>query len=213
LSLSFHCKPSKTPETTDFFFIGTLRANYFSRGAERGCAPPLSVMKKRLFVVDDDPAIRKALKKILEDSGYEVILAADGREAQIRLEDPNADLTFDLLIVDLNMPDRDGWDVLEQVNAKHPFMPVIIVTGIYDQLPTLAIPGVAALIKKPVDTSALLKKIEDLLAETPEKRLRRISGYFESESSWPTNTGDQFKVSRRISRGFKNISQNSNHHR
>ena len=150
-------------------------------------------MKKRIFVIDDDASVRKALKKILEDSGHEVVLAADGKEAQLKLEDPNADLLLDLLIVDLNMPNRDGWDVLEDANTKHPFLPVIIITGISNQLPTLAIPGVAALMKKPVDTAMLLKKIEELLAETPETRFRRISGYFESES-WPLSTGKRLKA-------------------
>jgi DNA-binding response OmpR family regulator len=134
-------------------------------------------MKKRICVVDDDSSVRESLKKVLEETGYEVILAADGKEAEGKLEDP----MIELLILDLNMPNRDGWDVLEEANSNQPLMPVLIITGMMDQLATTAIPGVAALMSKPIDVSTLLKKIEYLLAESPEARLRRMIGSVEAE--------------------------------
>ncbi len=135
-------------------------------------------MKKRLLVVDDDPSVREFLKKVLEDTGYEVILAADGEEAADKLDDPK----IDLLILDLNMPNRDGWDVLEDAHSDHPLMPVVIVTGMIDQLATMAIPGAAALLQKPIDVPVMLEKIKELLAETPEARRRRINRSFDTGS-------------------------------
>ena len=132
-------------------------------------------MKKRIFVVDDDLSVRESLKKVLEEVGYEVTTAIDGAEAQCRLNESIPDL----LILDLNMPRRDGWDVLEDISTNQPMLPVIVVTGMMDQLATTIIPGVAALMQKPMHVAPLLNKIEELLAESPEARLRRLTGEME----------------------------------
>ncbi len=136
-------------------------------------------MKKSLLVADDDPSVREALKKVLEDAGYEVILAADGKEAESRLDNPG----IDLLILDLNMPNRDGWDVLEDASSGRPFMPILVVTGMTDQLATFDIPGAAALMAKPIEAPALLQKIESLLAESVEMRLLKNRNELEWASS------------------------------
>lgn len=135
-------------------------------------------MKKRLLVVDDDASVRKSLRKVLEDAGYEVISATDGEEARTCLQEPG----IDLLILDLNMPNRDGWDVLEDASAAQPTLPIIVVTGMTDQLATYCIVGVAVLMKKPVDVPVLLQKVERLLAETPEERLRRAGDRYSTQT-------------------------------
>jgi CheY-like chemotaxis protein len=127
-------------------------------------------MKKRVLVVDDDIAVRDSLRNLLFDSGYEVSLAADGEEAEQRL----ATEPIDLLLLDLEMPKRDGWDVFEKLNRSEQVIPVIMITGLADQLDTRNIPGLDALFEKPVDATELLKKIETLLAESADKRLRRM---------------------------------------
>jgi DNA-binding response OmpR family regulator len=134
-------------------------------------------MKKRLLIVDDDSSVRQSLKKVLEDSGYEVLVASDGKEAESTLNK----LAVDLLIVDLNMPTKSGWDVLDDVTAQHPLVPIIVITGMADQLDTLRIGGGGALLEKPIDPPNLLQRIEKLLAETPEQRLLRISSSRETE--------------------------------
>jgi DNA-binding NtrC family response regulator len=133
-------------------------------------------MKKRLFIVDDDSSVRDALKSILEQAGYDVMVAQDGNEAlaQINRASP------DLLILDLNMPRVDGWDVLEELSTTQPLLPVIVITGMYDQLATLNIPGVVALLKKPVEVASFLAMVEQLLAERLDERLRRVSRSYES---------------------------------
>jgi DNA-binding response OmpR family regulator len=134
-------------------------------------------MKKRLLIADDDSSVRQSLKQVLEDSGYDVLEAIDGKEAESRLHE----LAIDLLIVDLNMPNKDGWDVLDDVPTRHPLVPIIVITGMADQLETLRIVDAAALLKKPIDPPNLLQKIEKLLAETPEERLLRINSCREME--------------------------------
>jgi DNA-binding NtrC family response regulator len=132
-------------------------------------------MSKRLLIVDDDSSVRDSLKNVLEQAGHNVILAQGGIEAQARLNDALPDL----LILDLNMPQGDGWEVLEDVSLNRPLLPVMVITGMTDQLATLNIPGVVSLMKKPVDVSSFLKAVEELLAESSDERLRRISRSYE----------------------------------
>lgn len=129
-------------------------------------------MKKCILIVDDDSAVRESLKKVLQETGFEVRLAVDGDEAAGVVDDPR----IDMLILDLNLPNRHGWDVAEAVSTNQPLMPVIIITGMMDQLATTAIPRVAAVMQKPIDVSMLLGVISGLLSESPEARIRRISG-------------------------------------
>lgn len=122
-------------------------------------------------MVDDDASVRESLKPILEDAGYEVVLAVDGNDGEARL----AESAFDLMILDLNMPGRDGWDVLGSASTTHPMMPVIVVTGMFDQLDSTVFPGAAALLKKPIDVPPLMSAIESALTETFEQRLGRVT--------------------------------------
>jgi DNA-binding response OmpR family regulator len=153
-------------------------------------------MKKRIFVVDDDPSVRESLRRVLEESGYEVEVASDGAEAQMNLNPTR----IDLLILDINMPKRDGWDVLEEVRDNHPLLPVVMITGMYDQLDTTIIPGVRALLKKPLEVRDLLGTIEELLTETSEERLRRFKLSFEGLGSFESHPhkpeADSFRVLR-----------------
>lgn len=148
-----------------------------------GNHPETNIAKKRILTVDDDDSVRQSLKKVLEDTGYEVVAAPGGVEGEATLQQEK----FDLLILDLNMPNRDGWDVLGYASANHPMLPVIIITGMFDQLETTMIPGVSALLKKPIDVLPLLKTIETLLAESLEDRLNRVSRCAPVESGMRVN--------------------------
>jgi two-component system, OmpR family, response regulator len=121
-------------------------------------------MKKHILVVDDDISIRTSLQKILTDAGYQVTAVGDGDSAESTFE--NADL----LILDLNLPIQDGWDILGHVNADYPMLPVIVITGLADQLDERAIPGAAAFLEKPIDVVPLLSAIECLLTIPAEQR-------------------------------------------
>lgn len=125
-------------------------------------------MKKRILIVDDDVSVRESLKKVLAETDlYDVAVAADGAEGEAVLRaNP-----FDLLILDLNMPKQDGWDVLGFTSGENLLMPVILITGMYDQLDSTMIPGVSALMKKPVDVPPLLQCIESLLSKSVQERL------------------------------------------
>jgi DNA-binding response OmpR family regulator len=133
-------------------------------------------MKKKVLVVDDDDSVRESLRKVLQDAGYDVVLAAGGLEAANRFEPEE----IDLLLLDLNLPSQSGWDVFEHLTTRHPFVPVIIITGMSDQYRTARAAGVGALFEKPVEVPALLETMAGLLAETKEHRLQRLCGHLDN---------------------------------
>lgn len=129
-------------------------------------------MKAKILLADDDEEVLAALNGVLESEGYEVILAKDGREA---LEHFHAG-HIDIVLLDLNMPVKGGWETFERLTTIHPLLPVIVITARPDQYPLAVAAGVGALMEKPLDLVLLLQAIEDLLHEPVESRLSRMTG-------------------------------------
>jgi len=84
-------------------------------------------MKRKILIVDDEDVIRRTLRIHLDKLGYEVREAADGEQAIEEL----AKGDFDLLICDVLMPKKDGWEVIKEAksNSKSKNMPVILLTA------------------------------------------------------------------------------------
>lgn len=84
-------------------------------------------MSKKILIVDDEEVIRKFIRIHLAKLGYEVVEAADGEQA---LEQLGKD-DFDLLICDILMPKKDGWEVIREAksNPKTKSIPVIVLTA------------------------------------------------------------------------------------
>jgi two-component system OmpR family response regulator len=78
----------------------------------------------RILVVDDDPHIRELVRTFLRNDGFDVAEAADGREALARLETVRADL----VIVDIMMPNLDGWELCRRIREQHD-VPVFMLTA------------------------------------------------------------------------------------
>jgi DNA-binding response OmpR family regulator len=128
--------------------------------------------KGKILLVDDDLAIRQILARLLEDEDYFVLTAADGAEA-LKLA---AATKFDLAMLDLNMPVKNGWETFEQLSEKNPLMPIILITARPNQFfPALA-SGVGALLEKPLDFVKLFDAIRNLLLEPEEVRMARVAG-------------------------------------
>lgn len=79
----------------------------------------------RILVVDDEPMVLDLLQKALTRKGHEVIKADGGRKAIQLFRQDHPDLT----ILDLNLPDINGIDVLREIRSVDPHTPVIILTG------------------------------------------------------------------------------------
>ncbi len=133
-------------------------------------------MQKKILLVDDDRAVRESLTRVLEMENYWVLPVPDGVEAlKVAASTP-----LDLVLLDLNLPHKSGWDTFEQLTRDNPFLSVIIITARTGQLTTSLGAGAAALLEKPLDLPELLLAMRNVLAEPPEVRLSRIAGHAEN---------------------------------
>ena len=127
--------------------------------------------KGRLLLVDDDASIRESLGHALRSEDYEVILAADGQDAI----DKFLKGYIDLVLLDLNVPVKGGWDVFERITALNPLLPIIIITARSEQYELAATAGASALMENPFSLPQLLDTITKLLNEPVAQRLHRIA--------------------------------------
>jgi putative two-component system response regulator len=81
---------------------------------------------KLILVVDDEKAIRESISDFLEDTGCRPDTAANGVEAIDMIRSKK----YDAVIIDLNMPEMDGFEVLERVSPENPNMPIIVLSGV-----------------------------------------------------------------------------------
>src|SRR5947209_7901170 len=90
-------------------------------------SPSSRHVMKPVFVVDDDTGIREVIASVLEDEGFTVSTASDGEEAldQIAVEQPA------LVLLDLQMPGMNGWDVLASLREAHVPVPVVLMSAGY----------------------------------------------------------------------------------
>ncbi len=81
--------------------------------------------KGRVLVVDDEPALRRSILRLLHAKGYEVIAAQDGFEANELFTEH----AFDVVLSDISMPGWDGIQLLRSIHATDPDVPVVLITG------------------------------------------------------------------------------------
>jgi DNA-binding response OmpR family regulator len=129
------------------------------------------MMKSKILLADDDASVREMLGRVLESEHYDVVYAKTGRETAAKFI---ADLP-DLVLLDLNMPDRDGWDAFDLINRTHPSVPVIVITAKPQQHQHAAQLGIDALMEKPLNLPLLLAIIANLLAESESDRVQRLT--------------------------------------
>jgi CheY-like chemotaxis protein len=115
--------------------------------------------KRKILLVDDDPAIKQILLHILEEENYSVLTAANSVEVLALAETTK----FDLVLLDLSMPIKDEWETFEQLSSKKPFLPIILITAYPNQFSTALPSGAVALLEKPLDFLQLFHMIHALL--------------------------------------------------
>jgi len=109
--------------------------------------------------------------RVLESEGYEVLTAETGREA---ISKALAGVP-DLVLLDITMPDKDGWKAFETIGETRPFLPVIVITARPNEHDHATQAGIDALMEKPLDLPLLLKTIRRLLNEPEQARIKRLS--------------------------------------
>jgi CheY-like chemotaxis protein/HPt (histidine-containing phosphotransfer) domain-containing protein len=142
-----------------------------SAGAESdaGTGADLSSVLKRersalkILVAEDNATNQKIIKQVLESAGYEVVLASDGEMALDLYESENPDLA----ILDFNMPQRTGGEVIQAIRAMEgpgERMPAVILSAsvTLEARERAAKAGADEFLGKPFDASALIQKIDQL---------------------------------------------------
>ena len=112
----------------------------------------------QIALVDDSGILRAALRNVLESSGYQVVLEADGAHA---LFDQLQQTHVDLVLLDVFFPTENGLDILVKLKQQHPSIKVLMVTGLQQNhiLEEAQKRGADGVLYKPFDTDELLAAI------------------------------------------------------
>lgn len=123
-------------------------------------------MPQLILLVDDDPLIRSLGKELLEHLGYKVEAARDGREAKDLYRRLGQ---VDLVILDYYLPDRDGLQVLQDLQALDPGVRVLVASGFFSSQEVARIKemGAAGFIYKPYRLAELESRIRLVLQGMP----------------------------------------------
>ena len=124
--------------------------------------------RPRILIVDDDQAIRATIKAILEDEGYDVEVASNGKEAIEKTQGES----YNAALLDIRLPDIEGVELLKLMKDNIPKMRKIMITGypsIQNAVEALNKNADAYLIK-PVDVDELLSTVRDQLRKQEEEK-------------------------------------------
>ncbi len=125
----------------------------------------MTVEKKKVLIIDDEPDTITFLTNWLEDNGYDSCSATDGNQGMqvLRSEKP------DLILMDLRMPNQTGFQLYRELRLKSDYrhIPVIFVTGLTESQifgdECTPLPKPEAFIEKPIDLNALHREIKRIL--------------------------------------------------
>ncbi len=121
---------------------------------------------RKVLVVDDDPVVRKSFDRVLSSKGYAVITAESGEEALHKLDAEK----YDIVYSDIRMPGMNGLEVAENVKARRPWTPVVIITGYGTEAAEARAKaaGVSSFLHKPLSPEMIEDSVRDTLAATAE---------------------------------------------
>jgi DNA-binding NtrC family response regulator len=116
-----------------------------------------------ILLVDDDDQVVRYLRRTLEEEGYAVTTATSGKQGLAHIEERMPDL----LILDLNMPPPDGFELLKSKRSKFPGLRVLVISGCLEGalLEAARLFGATATLEKPVTAETLIGKVRDCLEE------------------------------------------------
>jgi CheY-like chemotaxis protein len=121
-------------------------------------ASDVALHRSSILLVDDNSTLRETLAAVLEDAGYKVFQASNGKAvADIRHEG------VALLITDLVMPEREGIETIRQFIQGFPHIPIIAMSGMPEYLPVAKALGAAIILEKPIAYADLLRAVRTLI--------------------------------------------------
>lgn len=109
-----------------------------------------------ILLVDDDPGVRFALTEVMCERGYRVVCASSGVQALASLDG------IDVVVTDLSMPGMDGLELVSQIAARAPALPVILLTahGSENLVRLASSRGACGCLSKPFDIDEIARVIE-----------------------------------------------------
>lgn len=141
----------------------------------------------RLLVVDDDHSFRTLVARALSDDGFEVHQAPDGARAVAEAGNHE----FDVILLDVKMPDMDGIQTLRKLREESPSSDVLMLTGVHDiaiAMESVKL-GAREYLTKPIDPDVLIQRIRTTLrARDAEKKFRELENEFSSRILYDLRT-------------------------
>ena len=119
----------------------------------------------RILIVDDEPSVRRMLRRLLSEGGYQIVEAGDGAEAlEIAIRDESG---FDLVITDIKMPVMDGRELGRLLHATMPELPVLYTSAYTSDTGSKATQGGKSLpfLRKPFEPDGLLRSVASMLRQ------------------------------------------------
>jgi DNA-binding response OmpR family regulator len=123
---------------------------------------------KRVLIIEDEDMVRSVLRSMLEEAGYEVEELPNGSKASaIHKDNP-----VDVIILDILMPEKGGFEIIQEFKVRWPSLPIIAISGggVYSPHDCLRLAksfGAHRNFVKPIERNELLNAIQELLDETP----------------------------------------------
>jgi DNA-binding NtrC family response regulator len=157
--------------------------------------PGSAIPKARILVIDDEAEIRESLEVLLTLEGYSVELAHNATEGLKRLETTS----YDLILLDLMMPDRSGMEVLKEVRERDTETPIFMITayGSVEVAVDALKSGANDYFSKPWDNEKLLIEIERMIASTRlERENTQLKRALKERYSFPNIIGKSERMLR-----------------
>lgn len=122
-----------------------------------------------VLVAEDDIAIRKLICAVVRRHGVEVVSASDGDEVLARAQES----PFDALLLDLMMPNRSGWSVMEQLSqTRSPLLAKTVVITAASDREIGHLPDETRVLRKPFDLRELVRAVRETVGMPPEEIAR-----------------------------------------
>jgi two-component system, cell cycle sensor histidine kinase and response regulator CckA len=139
------------------------------RAVVREIADEVATGCETVLVVEDEPAVRSLIGRVLRKHGYEVIEAENGRVAEALIESNG---TIDLVLTDVVMPEMGGRELAERIRRRKPDLPLLFMSGYTeDELVRRGVAdGHTTLVEKPFSPVTLTRKIREAIDRSESRR-------------------------------------------
>jgi DNA-binding response OmpR family regulator len=124
-----------------------------------------------ILIIDDEASLRQTMARILQRAGYEVTTASSGKDGLALVSEH----PFDLLYLDIRMPDMSGLEILKTIHAKYPDLPIILFTAQPDVNSAVEAlrRGATDYLLKPLNPQTVIDRTQTILGDQQKERRKR----------------------------------------